>query len=252
MTRYAAHADGIVETYLPPMIGTPSRPFPLVVLIHGGFWRQEFDRMHVRPLASVLAGDGWVVASVEYRRIGTGPKVGADRALGGWPTISADVATAMEDVTGQIQSCAPGVVDPAAPFTVAGHSAGGHLALWAGLRTRPSRVCRIVALAPVSDLVRAAAMWLGDGAVQVLLGGEPHQQPVAYAEADVLRLLPGTVPIHVIHGTADQQVPVELSRALAADWPELTYTELSDVDHFALIDPLSAAFPVVRAALRTP
>ena len=65
---------------------------------------------------------------------------------------------------------------------LAGHSAGGHLAMWSGLRAGPDVVRRIVALAPVTDVWYAARAGLDDNAAQELLGGEPSQVPDAYAE----------------------------------------------------------------------
>jgi len=37
--------------------GDPARP--LVVLIHGGFWRPAYDRVHVRATTEALAREGW-------------------------------------------------------------------------------------------------------------------------------------------------------------------------------------------------
>jgi acetyl esterase/lipase len=242
VVRYANHPDGLIEVYLPPGIGRPPRPAPLVVLIHGGFWGTQYDRMHLRPLAYALASDGLVVASVEYRRIGTG----------GWPATRQDIETATACVAELFDEVAPGHIDRTAPYVLAGHSAGGHLALWAGLHAGADRVRRVVALAPVSDLVRATEINLADGAVPALLGGAPHDRPHAYADADVLHRLDGQVAVTLIHGSDDLQVPVEMNRHVARTHPHVDYVELPGIEHFALIDPRSPAYPVVLAALRTP
>lgn len=231
--RYAQHQDGLIDVYLPPNLGRPARPGPLVVAVHGGFWRQEFDRTHLRPLASALAARGIVVALPEYRRVG---------GLGGWPTTAYDVGAALAAAPAMIDAATAGRVDAAAPCVLAGHSAGGHLALWAGLRAGPTRVRRIVALASVTDLGYASAANLGGGAAQDLLGGGPDDVPDNYAEADVLRKLTGDVPVMIIQGTDDKQVTVEMNRKVAIDHPTVTYVELQGVEHFALIDPMSPPF----------
>ncbi len=242
--RYAEHADGVIDVFLPPSLGRPAQPGPLVVAVHGGFWRQEFDRFHLRPLAHALAARGFVVAVPEYRRVG---------GSGGWPLTAYDVEAALAAAPAMIEAAAPGRVDAAAPCVVTGHSAGGHLALWAGLRVGPTRVSCIVALAPVTDLSYAAAANLGDGAVQALLGGQPDDVPESYAEADVLRRLTGDVPVTIIQGTDDKQVTVEMNRQVAIDHPAVTYVELEGVEHFALIDPLSPVFEsTVLPALQDP
>jgi acetyl esterase/lipase len=241
VVRYAHHRDALVDVYLPPGIGRPSHLGRLLVLVHGGFWRPTYDRRHLRPMAAGLAADGWTVASVEYRRA----------AQGGWPAAAHDVVRAAEVVTDLVDAAAPGRIDPHAPFVISGHSAGGHLALWAGLRAG-SRVERVVALAPVSDLAWAAGVGMGDGAVPALLGGLPAEQPAAYADADVIRHLDGRVAVTIVQGTADEQVAVEMNRRVAYDHPHVRYLELAGVDHFALIDPLSPAFGTVRTALLGP
>ncbi|MGI8993568.1 MAG: alpha/beta hydrolase family protein [Nocardioidaceae bacterium] len=229
--RYADHPDGLIDVFFPPALGRPPIPAALVVILHGGFWRQEFDRTHLRPLAASLVRDGLVVATPEYRRGG-----------GGWPATGQDVATALAATPELIERAAPGRIDPQRPLVLAGHSAGAQLALWSGLGAGPTKIARIVALAPVADLVYAARTCMGDNAVQDFLGGAASDVPAAYAEADPLRLLPGRVPVTIVQGTGDRQVPVAANRQLAARHPDIEYVELPGVDHFALIDPLSDAF----------
>jgi acetyl esterase/lipase len=247
--RYADHSDAVVDVFLPVSLGRPEHPSPLVLFVHGGFWRAEYDRTHVRPLADALRRRGFVVAVPEYRRVG---------GAGGWPRTADDVEAALAAVPGMLGDVAPGYVDPAGLPVLAGHSAGGHLALWAGLRAGSRRVAAVVALAPVTDLAYAASVRMGDGAVQELLGGEPADLADRYADADVLSMLASAdIPVTTIQGDADAQVPVEMNRAVAArhDGPGVRYVELAGVDHFALIDPLSPVFestllPTIERAAR--
>lgn len=246
VVAYADHPDGMVDVFLPAE--HPGRPAPLVMLVHGGFWRDQWDRTHLRPLAWALAEDGFVVATPEYRRVG---------GLGGWPVTAYDVEQAIRETRHGIDAAAPGRLDIDTPFVVAGHSAGGHLALLAGLRADPGVLEHVVALAPVTDLVEAARLRLDEGAAQDLLGGEPEQVPEAYESADPRRYIPGRVPVTVVHGDQDQRVPVEMSRALAESVPATStgssfrYVELPGTDHFALIDPESPAFPTVLRSLQS-
>lgn len=217
---------------------------PLLMFFHGGFWRQEWDRTHIRPLAWALAGAGFVVATAEYRR-----------GASSWPSMSADVEASLDAVRRLVDDAAPGCTDREVPLVLSGHSAGGHLAMWAGLRAGPDVVRRIVALAPVTDVGYAARTGMGDNAARDLLGGEPGDVGEAYADADVVGLLPGAVPVTLIQGDADRQVPVEMNRQLSravisstVDAP-FRYVELPGVDHFALIDPASDAWPTVLRAL---
>jgi acetyl esterase/lipase len=232
--RYGDHADHLLDVHLP----NDRAPAPVLFLVHGGFWRQGFDRVHTRPLAQALAAAGWAVVTPEYRRTG---------GDGGWPATFDDVATAyrrlrlLEDVVPERLA-----LDE---VTLLGHSAGGHLALLLALRPgRPAlpRVRRVVALAPVSDLAEAHARGLGDGAVATLMGGAPGELPREYAEADPARMLPGDAEVVVLHGDRDQRVPVQMSRALRG----VDYVELPGADHFAPIDPVSPAWPAVLAAVR--
>lgn len=238
---YGPHPDQVADVRLPAHSG----PAPLLMLWHGGFWRAEHDRAHLGPMATDLAGRGYAVATVEYRRVG-------------WPTIFTDVAEAADAVPALIEQVVPGRVERHR-VVYAGHSAGGHLAVWAALRDRlpagaPGRVTDlprttgVLALAPVLDLAEAYRLDLDGGAVAGLLGGGPDDVPERYAAADPAALgVPGP-PVVVLHGDVDRSVPVEMSRRYAAATGS-RLVELPGVGHFAVIDPESAAWPAVVAAL---
>ena len=111
--RYGTHPDQVVDLTFPAAAARP----PLVVLLHGGFWRVAYDRVHLRVVADALTAEGFAVANVEYRRVGGG---------GGWPSTFTDVGDAVDAV----QVALADRVDLGSVAYV-GHSAGGHLALWA-------------------------------------------------------------------------------------------------------------------------
>lgn len=237
--RYGDHPDHVADVWLP----AAPPPGPIVLFLHGGFWRAEYDRSHVGPLAEALAGEGFIVALAEFRRTGA--------PGGGWPGTFDDVAAAIGVVPGLVAERA-GI--PATGALLAGHSAGGHLALWGAAHAPAGQVCGVVALAPVADLHAGYALDLDGGAVAALMGGAPDEVADRYAAADPMRLVPLRVPVTVVHGARDRQVPVDFSRGFAsaavAAGDDVSLHELPDVDHFAVIDPKSLAWAVVVSAVR--
>lgn len=252
---YGPLPDHVADVWLP--VSDDARPSTAMLLVvHGGFWRAEYDRRHARPQCAALAAAGYLVASIEYRRVGAG---------GGWPATFDDVATAVDSVPGLVGAAVrrSGTAGSAPPRAVlVGHSAGGHLAVWAASRHRlpggspwrlpapPPSVAGVVSLAGVLDLTTAAELDLDDGAARALMGGSPADQPERYDVADPLRLAPIDVPTALVHGTADRHVPHAFSRRYAtAAGPRARLAELTGVEHFALIDPSSAAWPAVLTAV---
>lgn len=237
--RYAAHDDGLVDVHLPVWTGS-ARP-RLVVLLHGGFWRQAYDRRHTRPVAAALATEGYVVATPEYRRVG---------GAGGWPRTGEDVEAALTALPALLDGLGIGTLGA----TLLGHSAGGHLALWASSLTvaRDLGVDLAVGLAPVGHLRAAARDRVGDGAVQALLGGEPDEVAQRYDAADPAFRFRTRPPcdVRVVHGTRDDIVPPANSRELAAEHPFVELRPVEGADHFDLMNPASAAWPAVLDALR--
>ena len=188
---------------------------PPVVLLHGGFWRPVWDRTHLRTLAGAFRDAGHRVALPEYRRVPGAP----DRTV-------ADVMAALDAV-------GPGIV--------VGHSAGGHLALHAAVEPGVLRRMRaVVALAPVADLVLAEDLDLDGGAVRDFLGGAACSRP----DLDPNRSAGPGVPVTVLHGTDDDRVPIAVSRSYA-ETHDIRLVTLPGADHFALIDPESAVWPVL-------
>jgi acetyl esterase/lipase len=229
---------------------------PLVVLLHGGFWRAAFDRAHASPLASALAQAGYAVCVPEYRRTG--------QRGGGWPGTFDDVAIAVDTLPGLAAAAAPGLVDPAVVL-LAGHSAGGHLALWAASRSRlpagtawhraKSPVRGVVALGAVSDLAACAEQDLGGGAAALLMDGGPDRHPGRYAQADPARLVPAPVPVRLVHGELDDVVPCAMSLDYAARaagvGADVVCDALPGFGHFEVIDPLSGGWPRVLSAFHS-
>jgi acetyl esterase/lipase len=256
---YGPDDEHIADLRLPAPRGSTGRDrgpgAPLVVLLHGGFWRAAYDRVHAGPLAAALAQAGYAVCVPEYRRTG--------QAGGGWPGTFDDVAAAVDTLPGLAAAASAGQVDPEAVL-LAGHSAGGHLALWAASRNRlPSgsawhctaSVGGVVALAAVSDLAACAEQDLGRGAAALLMGGDPDRYPGRYAQADPAHLLPATAPVRLVHGELDDVVPsamsLEYAERAAIAGGDVACDVLPGFGHFEVIDPLSGAWSRVLSAFRS-
>ncbi|MDP3893818.1 S9 family peptidase [Nocardioides sp.] len=225
--RYGAHPAQFADLHRP---AGDSRG--VVVVIHGGFWRAAYDLGLGEPLARSLAEEGWTAWNLEYRRVGNG---------GGAPATVDDVAAGI-DALADVADLDLGTV------VTLGHSAGGHLAVWAATRGRhpawqPVRVpvTGVIAQAGVLDLRRARADRLGDGAVDAFLGGPTGDDD----RLDPARQLPLGVPVWCVHGREDDIVPLSQSAEFAARAQAAGGTaELVEVegDHFVVIDPGTEAW----------
>jgi acetyl esterase/lipase len=226
-----------------------------VIFLHGGFWRAEYDRTHAAPLAAALAAEGYAVCTPEFRRIG--------QPGGGWPGTFDDIAAAVDALPDLAAAAGHGRLAPR-PLVLAGHSAGGHLALWAAARHRLPQASRwhmpapgpyrgVLGLAAVSSLAEAHAERLGGGAAEELIGGPPGRYPDRYRLTDPARLIPLGIPVRLVHGTDDDRVPCHMSRDYAAHaaaaGDDVVLEELAGCGHFELIDPLSPAWSAVLAAV---
>jgi acetyl esterase/lipase len=225
---------------------------PVVIFIHGGFWRNRYSLDHAGFLCQALAEAGIAVWSLEYRRLGD--------AGGGWPGTFQDVAHGVAFV----RRLADDYPLDLGRAVLMGHSAGGHLALWAAAAARlpPDHVLRgppppdlraVIALAAVPDLRQAWTLGLGQGVVEDLLGGRPDQVPERYGAASPGELLPLGVSQKLIHGTDDEVVPLEHSQRHAAAarsaGDDISESWLEGVGHFEPISPWTAAWQVVHSAV---
>ncbi|NEB13579.1 alpha/beta hydrolase, partial [Streptomyces coelicoflavus] len=131
---YGDHPDQVVDFYAPHAGAGPGGPAPVVVVLHGGSWRAPYDRRHISPFAGFLARRGFAVASVEYRRgaEGSAAEGSGDPVAGRWPDTFDDVAAALDALPELVRRHLPQADVRRTVLT--GHSAGGHLALWAAAR----------------------------------------------------------------------------------------------------------------------
>jgi acetyl esterase/lipase len=249
---YGDHPDQVIDFYAPRAEGGPGGPAPVVLVLHGGAWRAPYDRRHISPFAAFLARRGFAVASAEYRRGGDD-----DSVAGRWPDTFDDVAAALDALPALVRELLPQAHPRRTVLT--GHSAGGHLALWAAARhvlpagspwraDSPAALRGVVALAPIADLAVADKLDVCGGAVRQLLGGDEHfaeRQPYA----DPALLLPTGIATTLVQGRTDLDVPQVVAESYAdaaAKAGEMVgVTLLEDVGHFPLVDPAADACAVV-------
>ncbi|GGH95644.1 alpha/beta hydrolase [Arthrobacter liuii] len=236
------------ELFLPdPPAGGMHRG--VVVVIHGGYWRSQYGAELGEPLAKDLADHGMAAWNLEYRRAGNG---------GGWPGTFLDILAGIDKlaVLAEPHSLDLGKV------VALGHSAGGHLAVWAAGRDRLGdlglpdysqvedgndgvRLTGVVSQSGVLNLAEAERLRLSNGAVANLLGGPPSEFPGRHRLADPMAALPLDIPVYAVHSKDDVDVPLSMSTTyVEASSSGPTPAELVMVpgDHFALIDVTSEAY----------
>jgi acetyl esterase/lipase len=216
--RYGGHADQVIDHW------RAKNPRPLVVFVHGGFWRPEYDRLHARSLGAALADLGWPVASVEYRRVPGEPDV-----------TTGDIRTALDAL--------PDLVDVPDGYVLVGHSAGGQLVLWAAATLNPVRLRGVVALAPVADLLIADQLMIGDSAVQAFIGSGVRN------DLDPVHLPAPIASVSLLHGVKDTVVPLRLSESYFTAHPTARLTRIPNCGHYELIDPLTDPFQTLTTEL---
>jgi acetyl esterase/lipase len=218
------------DLYLPGIRG----PVPAVIFIHGGFWRNAYSLDHAGHLCAALARQGAAVWSLEYRRLGD--------AGGEWTGMADDIVRG----AGHLAIIATRYNLDLKRVIAAGHSSGGQLALWLASQ-QVADLRGVVPLAAISDLRRAFALQLNGGVVGELLGGSPDRVAQRYAAADPIELLPIPAPQRVLHGTADNIVPFEMSQRFAKASKNSKLIPLVGAGHFDLIDPRSKFWLTIQS-----
>jgi acetyl esterase/lipase len=236
--RYGPDSNQFLDLRVPH---TASRkPCPLVMNIHGGFWRSRYSLEHAGHLCAALARREIATANIEYRRVGD--------SGGAWPGTFEDIRAAYKVL---LQNKQQHNFDPR-KLVVLGHSAGGQLALC--LAAHETGVAQVISLAGVVDIERAFQLHLSNDAVVEFLGGTPQEVPEHYREADPMQLaIPRTRQV-LIHGSADDVVPSLFSRDYVTGKQNRTGKQKEDVrlveiakaGHFDLIDPRSNAWQIVE------
>ena len=234
--RYGDHFHQFADLYVPP---EPDGALPVAVVLHAGFWREQYTLELSEDLARDLPRRGWAAWNVEFRRVG-------EVSDGGYPATLEDVGAAIDFL-----QTLDAPLDLARVVTI-GQSAGGQLALWAATREAPAvPLAGAVSQAGVPDLREADSLGIGDNAAAAFLGGGADEVPDRYADASPMERLPLVVPQLLVHGDADDVVPPSLSSRYAevarAAGDEIELVVRPGEDHFVHTDPANPAWgDVVR------
>ena len=173
------------------------KPQHSLVFIHGGCWLNAFDYTHGQALFTALAKAGVNVYALEYRRTGDDG--------GGWPGSFNDVLAGTSKVLALTQTQRPSV-----PVSLAGHSAGGHLALLTG-QAMPSAFAKVIGLAAITQpAIYAKGTNSCETATPQFFNGTPEEMPEAYKSATP-SIENVQSPVVLLQGTADNIVATEQS-----------------------------------------
>ncbi len=228
--RYAEHPDGFFDLRLPD--GDP--PHPVVALVHGGFWRSVWSFDIMDQLAAALTERGFATFNLEYRR-----------GDGSFPAGNQDINAAIDWILAHGTDLGLDTDD----VTLVGHSAGGYHVLH-GAHQRGD-VSGVVALGAVTDL-RAITTSHGDepegDPATRFIGVDQETDPTVWDTASITGV--PLVPVHLVHGSEDEDVPVTHARAyVASSGGNRSLTELPGVGHMELIDPADDVFASLVAAI---
>ena len=250
VVRYGPLPQHVAEVRVPEGKG----PFPVIAIIHGGCWGEYADITYTAPLASALTREGWATWNLEYR--------GVHQEGGGWPGTFEDVGRGLDAIGG---SASRWLLDPSKVVAV-GHSAGGHLALWAAARrgypkgslfhaSRPLPLAGVVSMAGIVDL-RAFYEYGRDPCgdrEQRLMGGSPAGQPERYALASPRERLPLGVPQQLLWGAMDRIVPGRLfkdyEQAARRAGDRVESVTIEGIGHHEFGSPESAAYREIVKAI---
>jgi acetyl esterase/lipase len=250
---YGADVNQFAELRVPSGVG----PHPLVVLVHGGCFKTYASLADLAPVGDVLKARGIATLNVEYRRV--------DQAGGGWPNTYLDVGHAVDSVP----SLAKEHRLDLSRVVIVGHSAGGHLAMWAAARSRVPRgsalymsnafaVRGVVDLAGPLDLtanIEGYEALCRDRVITQLMGGPPSAVPDRYAAASPMKLLPLGVPQVVVLGEYEEFVPLQFARAYAQAGERagdrVRLMLIPGVGHFEIASPRAAIWPRIESAIRS-
>jgi len=230
---YGNDANQFVDLRFP---ANSKSALPVVFFIHGGYWRAKYDLTYAGHLCHALKQAGLATCNVEYRRVGNHG--------GGWPGTFEDIRAALRFLLSGQNKLPP--FDPHR-LCIAGHSAGGQLALC--LAAHEPSISRVLSLAGVLDLRRGWQLHLSNDAVAGFLGGSPTEVPDHYREASPAERHIAAKQV-LIHGTADEDVPYELSQDYAElkkkSGENVELITMKGIGHFEIVDPNSKVWAKVH------
>ena len=250
---YGTEASHYGELRLPAGAG----PHPLVILVHGGCFKAEYaTAQYFGAMADALKADGIATWNIEYRRLG--------EPGSGWPGTYLDVGRAVDHV----RTIASEYRLDLNRVAVVGHSAGGHLAMWAASRHRLPATSELYAANPLPirgamDLAGPVGMTANiagyeaicDGPVITsMVGGTPDSVPDHYRHASPITRLPLGISQVLVAGSYEDNVPIPFLEAYvkaatdAGDPVRLLL--IPGAGHFEIASPLAFTWPPIRSAIR--
>jgi acetyl esterase/lipase len=242
----------VVDLWLPGGAG----PHPVVVMIHGGCWIQSVAGLDLMNfIADDLRRHGVAVWNIEYRRLG---EPGA-----GYPGTFQDVGQAI-DLLGKV---APKYGLKLDPLVAVGHSAGGHLALWAAARGRiakdsplfvahPLKIDAVIGQGALGDLDHGEPGMVhacGAGTVAQLIGPASAGRPDVYADTSPDRMEPFPARQILFYGAVDDLAPASQGDIYRDDarkrGGKVEVSVIANANHFDQIAPETAAWAEIRTAI---
>lgn len=248
--HYGPAASQLAELFLPKGKG----PHPVVILFHGGCFLKQYEGFaQTSAIAADLAGRGYAVWNVDYRKLG--------EAGAGYPGTFLDAAAGVDALRAE----APKYDLDLKRVIAIGHSAGGHLALWVASRAKlpalsplrsahPLKVGAVISLAGIGDLEGQAdvfALPCGADTLDRLIDRQNRQKP--YADTSPAELLPSGAKVVMVHGVFDPVMPPYTGRDYALrvrkSGDKADVVTIPDAGHFDLVIPETAAWAEVTTVL---
>ena len=244
---YGTDAEQFGDLYLPE---ETDKPYPVIVLLHGGCWRAAHSLLQLGELCKSLNTLGYAVWNIEYRRLGNG---------GGWPTTFKDVAKGSD----YLREISKEYLLDLSKVISMGHSAGGHLALWLATRDQlpnsselysqnPLAISGVISLAGIPDLVNGVEQNICRGACEELMGGLPEICPERYKQGSPHYFSYKDIPqIHLL-GELDPIIPLDYLRtALEQQQSTDTLKVIPDIGHFEMVMPETSSWGYIKSSLET-
>lgn len=246
---YGPAAAQVGELFLPNGKG----PHPVVVLIHGGCFLAEYEGLpQTSAMAADLARRGYAVWNLEYRKLG--------EAGAGYPGTFLDVADGLD----HLRKAATTYGLDLTRIVAVGHSAGGHLALWAAGRARlpegsplwradPLLPGAVVSLGGIGDLERQGDVFAGacGPVIPRIIDTAGRAKP--YGDTSPAALLPLSGPVTMISGAFDHVMPPFTGRAFVqtvrAAGGAAEVIAVPDAGHFDVVMPGGPAWEAVVRAI---
>ena len=240
--RYGADSQQYGQLYNPSIVNKK----PVVIVIHGGYWKDNhsLDTYPTKYIVEYLLGFPVAVWNLEYRRMNTF----GDNEVAPYPAIFRDV---MEGVDVLAQYADSEMLDLNRVLII-GHSAGGHLATWAAsrhllptscelYRRKAQKVSGVISIAGILDLWRECDIEQPEQIIK-LLGGTQQEFPKRYNLASPKALRPDDVDITIVHGLKDDVV--KFNQALSyceGAGGNVSYISIKGADHFGML-PITQSY----------